>query len=232
MMSEPLAVVPVSYCLEWVDGFGARGWKLDVALDDPEVIAATSETGRLIPTSVLVHDILDHHLCGLPPSGHRYEAIALHQLELRTGADPRADLLQMIDEDLMHGGVVGETMLTFLPNDLRALLPPELRDNRAIANHLIVALGQENLRQALVRHMVEIGRTGAEMARTTYQRTGLDHAGRGPLGLALQSLLAQIDTMAVSVNWENAHGVFTLTKERCALHMDIPQPMHIETTYH
>ena len=49
----------------WQDGFGARGWKLASAIDDPAVIAATAETGERIPTSVFVHDILDHTLCGL-----------------------------------------------------------------------------------------------------------------------------------------------------------------------
>ena len=223
MMSEPLVTVPVSYRHEWVDGFGARGWKLDAAIDDPEVIAATGETGLRIPTSVLIHDILDHHLCGLPLSGHRNEAIALHQLELRTGADPLPDLLQMVDEDLMHGGVVGESMRAFLPEDLRALLQPELIGNQAIACHLIVTLGQENLRQTLARHMLEIGRNSAEMARTNYQRTGLDHARRGPMGLALQSLLARIDALAVSADWEEAHGVFALANDHCVLRIDSPQ---------
>jgi hypothetical protein len=29
-----------------VDGFGARGWKLNSTLDDPEIIASTRETGK------------------------------------------------------------------------------------------------------------------------------------------------------------------------------------------
>jgi hypothetical protein len=111
-MFEPSVTVPISYCAEWMDGYGARGWKIDMTVDDPEIIASTSETGLHIPTSVLIHDILDHYLCGLPPSGHRNEAIALHQLALRTGADPLPDLAQMVDEDLIHGHVLGETMHT------------------------------------------------------------------------------------------------------------------------
>lgn len=82
--------VSVTYRREWQDGYGARGWKLDVSLDDPEVIASTAEAGLRLPTSVLIQDILDHHLSGLALGGHRNEAVALHQLGLRTGAD-RAD---------------------------------------------------------------------------------------------------------------------------------------------
>lgn len=48
-MTEPCITVPVIYRHEWADGFGARGWKLEVAIDDSEVIAATSETGLRIP---------------------------------------------------------------------------------------------------------------------------------------------------------------------------------------
>jgi hypothetical protein len=223
--------VAVTYRREWQDGYGARGWKLDVSLDDPEVIASTVETGLRLPTSVLVHDILDHHLCGLALGGHRNEAIALHQLGLRTGSDPLPDLLQMVDEDLMHGGVVGEPMQTFLPDALRELLPAGLDDNQAIAHHLIAGLGREELRQSLVRQMRDIGGDGAETAWANYQNTGLDHARRGALGLALQALLARIDGRAVSEDWDEARGVFVLDSSHCALRLDRPQDIYLETTY-
>jgi len=223
--------VAVTYRREWQDGYGARGWKLDVSLDDPEVIASTVETGLRLPTSVLIHDILDHHLCGLALGGHRNEAIALHQLGLRTGSDPFPDLLQMVDEDLMHGGVVGEPMRAFLPEALRELLPAGLDDNQAIARHLIAKLGREELRQSLVRQMLDIGRDGAETARKNYRNTGLDHARRGALGLALQALLARIDGRAASEDWDVARGGFVLDGSHCALRLDRPQDVYLETTY-
>ncbi len=105
--------IPVTWRLEWDDGFGARGWKLDDSLNDPYVIAATADTGSRIATSVPVHDILDHYLCGLPLSGHRNEAIALVQLGLRTGSSPAPDFAAMVDEDLLQGRVNGESMRSF-----------------------------------------------------------------------------------------------------------------------
>ena len=86
-MSQYASEVRVSclYRRTWQDGFGARGWKLAGTANDPEVIASTAATGERIPTSVFVHDILDHFLCGLGPSGHRNEAVALLQLAARTG---------------------------------------------------------------------------------------------------------------------------------------------------
>ncbi len=223
--------VAVTYRREWQDGYGARGWKLDVSLDDPEVIASTVETGLRLPTSVLIHDILDHHLCGLALSGHRNEAIALHQLALRTGSDPSPDLQQMVDEDLMHGGVVGEPMRAFLPAALRELLPVGLDDNQAIARYLVAKLGREALRQSLVRHMLDIGRDAAGTAQKHYRNTGLDYARRGALGLALQGLLARIDDQAVSENWDAARGSFMLADSHCALRLDRPQTVCLETPY-
>jgi len=224
-MSEPCIIVPILYHHEWADGFGARGWKLEAAIDDPEVIAATSETGLRIPTSVLVHDILDHHLCGLPLSGHRNEAVALHQLSLRTGSDPRPDLIQMVDEDIMHGRVLGESMHAFLPEPLRARLPGGLTDDKGIAEYFIHDLGWEKLHQALTQHMADIGREGASEARSRYQSSGLDYARRSALGLAMQALFERADALAVSADWEKAQGRFLLTNDSCELRIEATQPL-------
>lgn len=230
-MPEISVRVPVTYNAEWQDGYGARGWKLDVAIDDPEVIAATAETGRKLPTSVLVHDILDHHLCGLALGGHRNEAIALHQLGLRTGADPLPDLMQMVDEDLIHGVVVGEPMRTFLTDELRALLPPNLNEDRTVIEYLSVRMGRDALRQSLLRCLRDIGRDMADAAMVQYRRTGLDPARRGFLGLALQTLLVRIDTRAMSENWHEAHGVFAFSDRLCALEIDVPYSLQLDATY-
>ncbi|MBI1283312.1 MAG: hypothetical protein GC183_03095 [Thiobacillus sp.] len=228
-MSEPCITVPIVYHHEWADGFGARGWKLEAAMDDPEVIAATSETGLRIPTSVLIHDILDHHLCGLPLSGHRNEAIALHQLSLRTGSDPLPDLIQMVDEDLVHGRVIGDSMRTFLPEHLRARLPGGLSGDKDIAEYLIQDLGLEGLRQALTQQMLDIGHDGASGARKRYESSGLDYARRSALGLALQALFEQVDALVVSAGWEQAQGAFSITNNGCMLHMDTPQRISFNT---
>ncbi len=54
----PSAVrVPVRYAECWADGFGVRGWKLDLPGAGADVIAATPHAGERIATSVFVHDI-------------------------------------------------------------------------------------------------------------------------------------------------------------------------------
>ncbi len=230
-MFESSVTVPISYCAEWMDGYGARGWKIDTALDDPEIIASTSETGLHIPTSVLIHDILDHDLCGLPPSGHRNEAIALRQLALRTGADPLPDLLQMVDEGLIHGQVLGETMRTFLPETLRRQLPEGLIEDRAIARYLISILSQEAFRETLIERLLEFGKDGATHAQAHYQSNGLDYNQRGLLGLAMQSLLVELDIMALRAEWQKAHAAFILSNGHCALCVDLPIPIRFASIY-
>lgn len=64
-------VFPACYRDGWQDGYGACGWKLEVALSDPAIIACTAYTGKQVPTSVLVHDILDHLVSGFGLSGYR-----------------------------------------------------------------------------------------------------------------------------------------------------------------
>lgn len=230
-MTEARVVIPVSYHREWMDGFGARGWKLDVALDDAEVIAATAETGTRVPTSVLVHDILDHHLCGLPLSGRRNEAKALRQLALRTGTDPMPDLLQIVDEDILSGYANGEPLGTLLPEHLMAVVPEAPSDDVKLIAYLIAALGKENLRRELACRLWEIGIEADAEMKNRYERTGLDHGRRGSLGMALQHLLRQADTIAQAEDWVAAHGEFRITSALCSLDVATPHGIDFVSPY-
>lgn len=133
-----------------------------------------------------MHDILDHLLCGLRPSGHRNEAVALLQLARRTGADPKPDFAQMVDEDLLQGRVLGESFQEFLPPELVNTLSAGIRDGKAIVERLQAQLEAEVLRKRLIVRFFELGRAGTSKAREYYASHGLDFPRRGPLGLALQ----------------------------------------------
>ena len=216
------AHIAVTYRREWNDGFGARGWKLDLSMGDPVVIAATAETGCRIHTSVLVHDILDHHLCGLPLSGHRNEAVALLMLAERTGSDPRPDFTQMVEEELIHGMVNGEPYREFLPDDLCERVPPDLTDGPGLARRLVDQLGRETLKERLVERFFELGRAGWGAARGAWDESGLDFTHRTALGTALQRLLAEADTELVERGVDTAHGRFHLGDRACSLELDQP----------
>jgi len=216
-----LIPVAVSYRREWADGFGARGWKLDAAAAEADVIASTAYTGGRIPTSVLVHDILDHHLSGFGLSGHREEACALIQLGLRTGSDIRPDYAQMVDEDILQGRVHGEDLETFLPERVRALVPPG-GDPRERMAALSAALGRDLLREILIGRFYELGLGGAARAERFWREAGLDYGRRREIGLALQRLLERADARMLEAAVEQAAGAFLVGNARCALALRLP----------
>ncbi len=219
--TRPLEI-PVTYKHEWQDGFGARGWKLDCALDDPNVIAATSETGCQINTSVLVHDMLDHYIPGFPLSGHRNEAMALIQLASRTGSDPRPDFEQMVNEDLLQGNVSGESFITFLPERLVRILPGDSLSGKEIIEFLSKSIGQNNLLAALVDRFFELGNQGIPIAKANWRRLGLEYELRAKTGLCLQSLLKESDKITVAEQYSEATGFFLLNNHQCTLQFHTP----------
>jgi hypothetical protein len=220
------ASVPVSYRLSWDDGFGARGWKLDCSIGEASVIAATAETGCRIGTSVLVHDLLDHYLCGVGIGGHRNEAIALVQLAERTGSDPTPDILQIIEEDLLIGHVNGESMHDFLPVWLIHFVPSTLREGASIIQRLEQRLGRETLREALLDHFLALGTKGAQQARRNFERHELEYFRRAQMGFCLQSLLKQADEAVVKAGTEKAAGKFLVGNETCSLMLNDPPLMY------
>lgn len=232
-MAIPMDVqLRVCYRQEWQDGFGARGWKLANALHDPEIIASTPATGERIPTSVLVHDMLDHALCGLPPSGHRAEAVALMQLAARTGADPRPDFAQMVDEDLLQGRVNGESARSFLPDDLLDALPDAagVADERLLAT-LVRTLDRSTLRTRLIAHFFTLGQAGAARAMAHYRAQGLDTERRGALGLALQQVFGQADRWVVEQHLDMAEGSVGFTADQLCFKLEQPTPWVARGTY-
>jgi len=219
------------YRREWPDGFGARGWKLASTTDDPNIIASTPATGDRIPTAVFIHDILDHALCGLPPSGHRAEAIALLQLAARTGADPRPDFAQMVDEDLLQGRADGETLETLLPAELMAMRPPAAPGGRALIRHLAAQCGREALRARLIQHLFDLGEAGRSQAHAAYQAHGLVDSRRGALGLALQRLFELADQQVCAAGWDAATGMVAIDPTVCQFRLMTPRPWAVERCY-
>jgi len=210
--------VRVTYKKEWDDGFGARGWKLNATIGDPVIIASTRETGQRIPTSVFVHDILDHFLSGFGVSGHRSEAMALRQLYRRTGSDPRSDYKQLVKEDIFYGMVNGEKLKTFLPEDLYSMLPSDedLTDQEIIA-FLKNKLGEEKLTDSLVNRFFELGVDGERHADESWRKLGLEPGKRTETGLALQAVLNRADAMAEESGMEMFEAIITINSDKCVL---------------
>ena len=224
------AEVAVTYRKVWDDGFGARGWKVDATIGDPEIIASTRETGQRINTSVFIHDILDHFLSGFGVSGHRSEAMALIQLSKRTGSDPAPDYEQLVREDILNGRVNGETLRNFLPSGLCAMIPDDrpMSDRDAVAC-LRDALGESQLTKSLVAHFFELGREGENHADDCWQVLGLDTTRRKAIGLALQTLLEKIDRAVEDAEIEELHGFIEISNQRVTFRISDDQfPVSID----
>lgn len=214
--------IAAHYRETWQDGFGARGWKLEAALAEAEVIAATPYPGDRIPTSVFIHDMLDHWMAGLPLSGHRAEAKALVQLAGRTGADPTPDYQQMVDEDLLRGDCHGEPLATFLPPELATRLPQEGTDRERM-RALRRRLGDGLVRATLTARFVQLGWTGLEEAQAAWRRSGLSYERRVGLGLALQRLFERLDEIVQAEGWSSASGEFLLADDEVAFRFREPE---------
>ncbi len=213
--------VPVSYRNTWCDGFGARGWKLDVSRSDPAIIASTRVTGERIPTSVLVHDLLDHLLSGFDASGHRAEAMALVQLGERTGSDIRGDYLQMVREDVRHGHVNREPLSAFLPAALLTDVPADKQaDGRGLMQALQAQLGEVELERRLVRHFFTLGECGKRHAQDSWRLLGLKTSRRTLIGLTLQRVLSAVDRRVEERGVEQLQAVFIVGNEQCALEVE------------
>ena len=209
-------VVCVTYNKVWDDGFGARGWKLNATIGDPAIIASTRQTGQRINTSVFVHDILDHLLSGFGVSGHRSEAMALAQLAKRTGSDPGPDYRQMVNEDIMHGRVNGESLARFLPDSMLSVLPAdEAMTDKELMVYLRSAMGVEALVDALVDHFFYLGSQGGQHAVDSWQKLGLNPGKATDMGLALQALLEKVDAEAESTGIDRLDASIVLNNEAC-----------------
>ncbi|NOX09933.1 MAG: hypothetical protein GXP22_10700 [Gammaproteobacteria bacterium] len=218
---EPNVIIECTYQSVWRDGFGARGWKINQSIGDPVVIASTAESGTRIPTSVFVHDIVDHHLCGLKLSGHRNEATALLLLQQRTQSNPASDFEQLINEDIIQGYVNGESMIDFLPQNLRKDIPLRYRrDDKLSIGFLCGLLGEAQLRKELVQHFFQMGHDNRKMAIKKWNKTGLDYSKRENIGLSIQRLLSRIDPVLLSNNPTVVHGQLHINSHSCQLEMD------------
>jgi hypothetical protein len=178
----------LTYHSEWQDGYGAQGWKLDLARNDPAVVACTAYTGEKTPTSVLVHDILDHLVSGFPLSGYANEARATAMHGLRNGIEVRSSYEWMADELLNGDG--RDELARFLPPDLLVGVPGGTGSDAAIAA-LIAAHGRDRLKSRIVERFFGIGLSGIPVAFANWQKQRLEFERMHGIGLCLQALLVK-----------------------------------------
>ena len=201
----------VIYREKWDDEYAAKGWKLEEAMGDAEIIAVTPWHPENIATSVFVHDVLDHYISGFDLSGHRAEAGALFQLGLRTGTDIDPDIEEMIELDILQGRVYGESLDSFLPDELDYYR--ELSDPHERMLGIRKLFGDNYVKMMLKVHYYNIGKAGHEKAQLNWKKAGLDYKKRKETGEMLQQLFERMDEF-VSKEKE-AEAEITVMNELC-----------------
>ncbi len=213
------AIVDVVYRSEWEDGFGARGWKLASTMGDPRVIATTAFVGERSDTSVFVHDIVDHRLCGLGIGGHRNEAVAVALHALRCGVSTHSSMSLMVEE-LMLGGDCGERLADFLPPDLPPDEMPRRPSNRMIMQTLIERHGGATVYERLMAHYHIIGSAGVLRALSCWSAQGLEVERRAAIGRCLQEVIQAAEDQVLTLGLDLAHGWIQVDNDQCSLAPD------------
>lgn len=212
----------VTYHSEWQDGYGAHGWKLNVVMDAPEVIACTAYTGNKTPTSVLVHDILDHLVSGFWLSGFANEARATAMHGIRNGIEVRSSYEWMADE-ILSTNLLKVQLTDFLPASIMDGIPTLTTPDKAIAL-LLENNDPADIRNHLVEGFFRIGLSGIPIAVSNWQNQRLDFDRMHSIGVCLQALL--IEAQDIIVNWAvaTAKGQILVGNEVCEFAVGTDNP--------
>lgn len=207
--------IPITYQDEWHDGFGARGWKLDCATGHSEMIASTSCLGGKSPTSVIVHDVVDHHLSGfgwtLPDEA---KAIVIHGL--RNGIEVLSSLESLAD-DLLRESPPACAIEAFLPPEIAVAFDFEGSAHHTKVRLLIEKFERDELRAMLAKQLHVVGLMGIPEALTRWHMIGLTVEDLPATGFAIQRLLVSAET-AIDAQHENvANAILEVLPGRCLL---------------
>jgi len=214
-------IVPIDmrYHSEWDDGFGARGWKLESTIGDDRVIASTPFTGNISETSVFVHDIVDHQLCGLRIGGHRNEAIAVFLHALRSGVPIDLSIASMVEE-ILTTSECGEKLKTFLPAYmLDEISVPTCHNNKALIAEVKKYYGIFTAYNKLTEHYYKIGAEGVPNALSVWSSHGLDNVRRPAIGRCIQKLLQNADGHVQNNRLVMARGQIYVGNTKCKIVM-------------
>lgn len=220
MPSQAMVCIPITYRAEWDDGFGAQGWKLDAAIDDRQVVACMSYTGHKSPTSVLVHDILDHMVSGLSLSGYRNEAVATTLHGLRNGIEFKSSFEWMVDE-IVAAAHLNESLSPFLTPALANLLTADAGPGLAQKNQLLDRVGKEALRKGLLAGFFRVGLAGIPHAIQQWADQGIDFSKMRTIGFALQALFKRADAYVSERRSQCARARCIISNGSCHMHIDI-----------
>ncbi len=203
---------------EWNDGFGARGWKLEAAIADPDVIACTAHSGGKSPTSVIVHDILDHFVSGFALSGCLHEAQAIVMHGLRNSIEVRSSFEWLVDDilrDPASDSDARELLAPLLPAPVRACC----RSSTEMVERVGAQLGTAQMRARLIQRLIGVGLGGVRTAMTNWERRHLPFERMADIGFCVQELLEKADDAILANKIAVADALLDLSDDVCRLEL-------------
>lgn len=219
-------LLDVTYHSECQDGYRAQGWKLNLAMDDPAVIACTAYTGNKTPTSVLVHDILDHLISGFWLSGYINEARATAMHGLRNGIKIRSSYEWMVNEILSTNNLK-EPISGLLPANISTSIPALTAPDKTL-ELLLKNNHPADIRRHLMEGFFRTGLSGIPIAVSNWRTQCLDFGKMYSIGLCLQALLAEAQDIVVDWASETAKGQFFVGNEVCKFAVETDEPSRQE----
>jgi len=203
----------LTYHSEWQDGFGAQGWKLDVAINDPQVIACTAYTGNKTPTTVLVHDLLDHLVSGFWLSGYANEARATAIHGLRNGIEVRSSY-EWMTKEILNDKPPLDHFTEFLPEKITGHIPARYTYAEK-TTFLFKEYALNDIRNYILENFYRIGLSGIPIAISHWQNKGLDFKNMYSIGMCLQDLLVEAQEVIKTWNVEAATGQILVDNISC-----------------
>ena len=157
---------------------------------------SSTAIGPASPTSVPIHDVLDHWVCGFGWRTYSDEAKATVMHGLRNGIDVRKSF-ELLAEDLIADQNPLEPIELF--NLYRGLLlGGALNPSREAFNRVICQMGHEKAIASTSMSLHRIGLEGIHEAQRQWQKLGLNLSLMGHIGLALQELLKEAESIIVA----------------------------------
>lgn len=220
----------LTYRDEWSDSFGARGWKLESAVANPEIIACTAHAGGKSPTSVIVHDILDHLVSGFGLSGCLNEARAIVMHGLRNGIEVRSSFECLVDDILRDPASDSDARELFA-----ALLPAPVRfccrSSAEMVERVGAQLGTAKMRARLIQRLIGVGLGGVRTAMTNWERRHLPFEKMADIGFCVQELLEKADDAILANKIAVADALLDLSDDVCRLELStngFDEHVHLE----
>lgn len=203
---------------EWNDDFGAQGWKLEAAIADPDIIACTARSGGKSPTSVIVHDILDHFVSGFALSGCLNEARATVMHGLRNSIEVRSSFEWLIDDILRDPASDSDAQVL-----LAALLPAPVRaccrSPAEMVERLKEQSGTAKMRARLVQRLIGVGLGGVRTAMTSWEQRHLPFERMADIGFCIQELLEKADDAILANKIALGDALLDLSDDVCRLEL-------------